>query len=104
MNCSSQEQKCVNPTETAIASDRCAIGRLRLLLPLLGVWLASALVFASGPDLSLLEDKIDRIISRSRGTIGVSLIHVESGATLSVRGDVRFPMAASTTCRSRSSC
>jgi beta-lactamase class A len=69
-------------------------GRLRLLLPLLGVWLASALVFASGPDLSLLEDKIDRIVSRSRGTVGVSLIHVESGATLSVRGDERFPMAS----------
>src|SRR5258707_7774287 len=69
-------------------------GRVRLLLPLLGVWLASALVFASGPDLSLLEDKIDRIISSSRGTIGVSLIHVESGATLSVRGDERFPMAS----------
>jgi beta-lactamase class A len=69
-------------------------GRLRLLLPLLGAWLASALVFASGPDLSLLEDKIDRIISRSSGTIGVSLIHVESGATLSIRGDERFPMAS----------
>jgi len=72
-------------------------GRLRLLipfLPFLGAWLASALVFASGPDLSLLEDKIDRIISRSPGTIGVSLIHVESGATLSVRGDERFPMAS----------
>src|SRR5262245_62265596 len=69
-------------------------GRLRLLVPLLGAWLASALVFASGPDLSLLEDKIDSIISRSRGTVGVSLIHVESGATLSVRGDERFPMAS----------
>jgi beta-lactamase class A len=66
----------------------------RFLLPLLGVWLASALVFASGPDLSLLEDKIDRIISHSGGTIGVSLLHVESGATLSVRGDERFPMAS----------
>jgi beta-lactamase class A len=69
-------------------------GRLRLLLPLLGVWLASALVFASGPDLSLLGNKIDRIISRSRGTVGVSLIHIESGATLSVHGDERFPMAS----------
>jgi beta-lactamase class A len=69
-------------------------GRLRLLLPLLGAWLASAIAFASGPDLSRLEDKIDRIISGSRGTIGVSLIHVESGATLSVRGDERFPMAS----------
>jgi beta-lactamase class A len=69
-------------------------GRLRLLVPLLGAWLASVLAFASGPDLSLLEDRIDRIISRSPGTIGVSLIHVESGATLSVRGDERFPMAS----------
>jgi beta-lactamase class A len=69
-------------------------GRLRLLLPFLGAWLASALVVASGPDLSLLENKIDRIISRSQGTIGVSLIHVESGATLSVRGAERFPMAS----------
>src|SRR5262249_17446385 len=69
-------------------------GRLSLLLPLLGAWLASALAFASGPDLSRLEDKIDEVISRSRGTIGVSLIHIESGATLSVRGDERFPMAS----------
>jgi len=44
--------------------------------------------------LSGLEDKIDQIISRSLGTIGVSLIHVESGATLSVRGNERFPMAS----------
>lgn len=69
-------------------------GRLRLLLPLLGAWLASAFAFASGPDLLRLENKIDQIISRSRGTVGVSLIHVESGATLSVRGDERFPMAS----------
>src|SRR5262245_51584406 len=68
--------------------------RLRLLLPLLGVWIASGLAFASGPDLSRLEDTIDRIISRSRGTIGVSLIHIESGATLAVHGDKRFPMAS----------
>src|SRR5262245_50450354 len=69
-------------------------GRLRLLVPLLSAWLASVVAVASGPDLSPLEDKIDSIISRSRGTVGVSLIHVESGATLSVRGDERFPMAS----------
>jgi beta-lactamase class A len=69
-------------------------GRLRLLLPLLAAWLASALVDASGPDLSLLKDTIDRIINRSRGTVGVALIHVESGATLSVRGDEHRPMAS----------
>src|SRR5262249_60350216 len=40
------------------------------------------------------EDKIDQIINRSSGTVGVSLIHVESGATLSVRGGERFPMAS----------
>jgi beta-lactamase class A len=60
----------------------------------MGAWLASAVAFASGPDLSRLQDEIDRIISRSRGTIGVALIHVESGATLSVHGDARFPMAS----------
>ena len=69
-------------------------GRLRLLLPLLCAWLASTLAFASGPDLSRLEDRIHNIISRSRGTIGVSLIHIESGATLSVGGGERFPMAS----------
>ena len=68
--------------------------RRRLLLPLLSAWLVSAVAFASGPDLSGLQDKIDRIISRSGGTIGVSLIHLESGATLSVRGGERFPMAS----------
>jgi beta-lactamase class A len=69
-------------------------GRLTLLLPLLSAWLVSAVAFASGPDLSGLQDKLDRIISRSHGTVGVSLIHVESGATLSVRGGERFPMAS----------
>ena len=68
--------------------------RRRLPLPLLSAWLVSAVAFASGPDLSGLQDKIDRIISRSGGTIGVSLIHLESGATLSVRGGERFPMAS----------
>jgi beta-lactamase class A len=69
-------------------------GRLTLLLTLVSVCLISTLAYASGPDLSALQDKIDRIISRSHGTIGLSLIHVESGATLSVHGDERFPMAS----------
>jgi beta-lactamase class A len=60
----------------------------------MGAFFASALAFASGPDLSILEATIERIINHSRGTIGVSLIHVESGATLSVRGNERFPMAS----------
>src|SRR6478672_1075479 len=67
---------------------------LRLLIALLGGWISCAVAFASGPDLSLLEDKIDRLISLSRGTVGVSLIHIESGATMSVRGAERFPMAS----------
>ena len=69
-------------------------GRLRLILPLLAAWLAAAPISASGPDLSPLEEKIDRILSRARGQVGLSLIHIESGATLAVRGDQRFPMAS----------
>jgi len=95
------ESNCTDPTLTGhtvapVLHDcmRMVRRRLTLLLPLLSAWLVSAVVFASGPDLSGLQDKIDRIISRSAGTIGVSLIHLESGATLSVRGGERFPMAS----------
>ena len=64
------------------------------VLPLLLPWLAGVRLIASGPDLSILEAKFDRIIQGSRGQVGVSLIHVESGSTLAIRGDQRFPMAS----------
>jgi beta-lactamase class A len=65
------------------------------VLPLLLVWLlAGVRPIASGPGLSALEEKFARIVDRSRGQVGVSLIHVETGATVAVRGDQRFPMAS----------
>ena len=51
-------------------------------------------LFASGPDLSSLETKFDRIVRAARGEVGVSLIHVESGARVAIHGDQRFPMAS----------
>ena len=49
---------------------------------------------AAGPDLSGLGTIFDRIIRTSGGEVGVALIHVESGARISIRGDQRFPMAS----------
>jgi beta-lactamase class A len=49
---------------------------------------------AYGPDLTSLEAKFDRIVRAARGEVGVSLIHVESGARVAVHGDQRFPMAS----------
>jgi len=49
---------------------------------------------ASGPDLSILQEQFTRIVDRARGQVGVSLIHLETGATLAVGGDRRFPMAS----------
>jgi beta-lactamase class A len=66
----------------------------RLILSFALAWLAGSRLFASGPDLSALQEKVSRIVDRARGQVGVSLIHVESGATLAVRGDQRFPMAS----------
>src|SRR2546428_7046495 len=68
--------------------------RSRRVLALLLPWLAGVPLFASGPDLSILEAKCARVIQGSRGQVGVSLIHVESGATLGIHGDQRFPMAS----------
>ncbi len=60
------------------------------LLVLLLAWPAAA----QKPDLSTLETTLQKIAGAARGRIGVSLIHLESGATLDVRGDERFPMAS----------
>src|SRR3989442_15291677 len=68
--------------------------RSRRVLPLLLPWLAGVPLFASGPDLSILEAKFDRVIQGSRGQVGVSLIHVEAGATLAIHGGQRFPKAS----------
>jgi beta-lactamase class A len=65
----------------------------RALLSLLVLLLASPAA-AQKPDLSTLETTFQKIAGAARGRTGVSLIHLESGATLDVRGDERFPMAS----------
>ena len=58
------------------------------------ILLFSATAAAQKPDLSPLEAAFKRITDRARGKIGVALIHLESGATVDVRGHERFPMAS----------
>src|SRR5690242_10752621 len=49
---------------------------------------------APGPDLAALRSRFDRIVRSARAEVGVTLIHLESGARLSIGGDRRFPMAS----------
>ena len=67
---------------------------LRFCLPLALLLVINAPAAAQKPDLSPLETTIKRITDKARGRIGVALIHLESGATLDVRGHERFPMAS----------
>jgi beta-lactamase class A len=45
-------------------------------------------------DLVSLEATLNRITRASRGEVGAALVHIESGARLSIRGGQRFPMAS----------
>lgn len=56
--------------------------------------LVSSPAAAQKPDLAPLEARFNQIVGRARGKVGVALIHLESGATLAIRGDERFPMAS----------
>ena len=66
----------------------------RVLVGLALVLLASASVESQKTDLAALETTFKRIASTSRGRLGAALIHLESGATIDVRGHERFPMAS----------
>ena len=52
------------------------------------------LTLLAGPDLSALAATFDRIVRTARADVGVALIHVETGALVSVHGDRRYPMAS----------
>jgi beta-lactamase class A len=67
---------------------------VRFPLALALIVLLSTTSAAQKPDLSTLESAFKRITDRARGRIGVALIHLESGATVDVRGNERFPMAS----------
>lgn len=81
----------VTPGGTSIAAPLVEV--LRALLSLALVLFTSSAA-AQKPDLSTLETTFKRIAGTARGRIGVALIHLESGATLDVRGHERFPMAS----------
>src|SRR5436190_2413764 len=60
---------------------------------LLGVLLTARLL-ASDPDAAGLQATFDRIVRSAPAEVGLSLIHIESGFRISIRGDRRFPMAS----------
>jgi len=67
---------------------------LRVWLPIVILFLLNAPAAAQKPDLAPLEATFKRITDRARGRIGAALIHLESGATVEVRAEERFPMAS----------
>jgi beta-lactamase class A len=67
---------------------------MRLLLTLIALLGSVAPAAAQKPDLTPLEATFKQIVGRARGKVGVGLIHLESGATLHIRGHERFPMAS----------
>jgi len=67
-----------------------------LLVAALAVLALPAFAAAQPRDVGLqrLENEIKRLSTISGGTVGVGLIHLESGRELFVNRDVRFPMAS----------
>lgn len=66
----------------------------RTLAGLAVVLLLTSSAEAQKPDLAPLESTFKRIAGTARGRVGVALIHMDSGATIDVRGHERFPMAS----------
>jgi beta-lactamase class A len=70
------------------------MGALRIFAAFVLFVLAASPAAAQKPDLTDLDTTFKKIVARARGRVGVGLIHLESGATLAIRGDERFPMAS----------
>src|SRR5688572_20020314 len=68
------------------------VTRIALTFALAAVFVSP--IAAQKPDVTTLETTFKRVAASARGRIGVALIHLESGATLQLRGDERFPMAS----------
>jgi beta-lactamase class A len=56
--------------------------------------IAAQIVFAADPSLARLERQIDYVSHVTDAILGVSATHIESGQSVSVRGDASFPMAS----------
>jgi len=68
---------------------RCLTGSLAVLTLLL-----SQPAWSAAPDLTDLTARLAHLVATSPGEIGIALVHVESGAHVSIHGDQRFPMAS----------
>ena len=78
----------------AVPALRYSITFRSVLLSLLLLLLLASPSAAQKPDVTALETTLQRIAGAARGRVGVALIHLESGATVNVRGHERFPMAS----------
>lgn len=67
---------------------------LRIFVAFILLVFVTSSAAAQKPDLTALETTFTQIAAKARGRVGVGLIHLESGATLALRGDERFPMAS----------
>jgi beta-lactamase class A len=65
-----------------------------LVLTLIIGAVSASSVVAQAPDLSPLDATFNEVVRRARGKVGVTLIHLESGRLITIRGDDQFPMAS----------
>lgn len=65
-----------------------------VLVPLLVATPLFALVAAAGQDRSSIEAALAAKIGRFRGELGIAARNLETGETLAVHGDIRFPTAS----------
>lgn len=77
---------------------RAASTRLRLPAAVLALALAGTPAAAQGPPdpgLPRLEREITRLAAESGGTVGIAATHLETGRTVRLNAEQRFPMASS---------
>ena len=59
-----------------------------------GLVLLSISAWCAEPPLDRLQAQLERLAAAHRGVVGVTVIHLESGRRVSVRGSEPFPMAS----------
>ena len=67
--------------------------RLAFLLPFLA-FLAQPALAASSPSLVGLEMQLQSLVANKSADVGIAALDLTTGETLSVKGDVPFPMAS----------
>ncbi len=64
------------------------------LLSILGLFAAQPALAASSPQLHTLERQLQSMLANNRADVGVAALDLTTGETVSVRGNVPFPMAS----------